>query len=209
MRSSPGDTSCPPAGGEPVEERLVAPGEVEDGVEARQDALVGRESRVGGSVHLARIDSLVGVPEQRGFVPGAPRSECDVVEPRVERRPVRDHAVVHLVHPRVQRGATGCTGGGLAVVACEADATRGERVEIRRPNQPVAGTREAVATELVERDEQHVARTGHRRPTLLLDQEPSSEPSLPRRVGDLLRGRIGSWERTEAPEKRASSSVAE
>ena len=73
---------------QPVQPRQLPAAHVEHGVEPGQNTLVGRQPGIVGVVDGPRIDALVGVAEQRRFVPGPAGSEGDVVEPGVERRAV-------------------------------------------------------------------------------------------------------------------------
>ena len=130
--------------------------EAEADVEARQHAFVREEPGVVGVADHTGIDALIGVAEQGRREAGPPSGVGDVVEPLVEGCPIGDDPVVHLVGARVQHGPPGRARRRLAVVPREADPVRGELVEVRRADQRMPGRRQAVAAELVERDEQDV-----------------------------------------------------
>ncbi|CAB4805657.1 unannotated protein [freshwater metagenome] len=92
---------------QPLHPRFVVRDEQRAHVESGQYALERRQPRVVTPVGYARVDPLVRVSKQHGRIAGATGHERHVVEPRVERGAVRDHAMVHLVHARVQRGTPG------------------------------------------------------------------------------------------------------
>ena len=138
----------------------LLPGILDEGPEARQDALVVRQPRVARR-HRARIDRGVGVAEEDRVVSALPRQQRHVREAGVERRAVEDRAVPVLVRARVQAGPRGPARRGVRPVIGEEHAPGGQRVERRRLHHRVAQGREAVAPPLVERDEQHVAWRRH------------------------------------------------
>ena len=144
--------------GEPGDPWPVVVGYVEHRVEAGQDAVVRRQPRIVGPAGETWIERLVGVAEQHRFVAGAPGGERDRVEPGVEWRAVGDDPMVHLVHARVEAGPTGPAGCRLAVVVRQPHPGTREGVEVRRAHERMSGSGQAVAAELVERDEQDVDR---------------------------------------------------
>ena len=128
----------------------VLAGEIEPDAEAWEHAFIAGKARVVWRLDDARIDSLVRVPEQRGIEPGPAPGPRQVVQPVVERRAVRDDPVVHLIGAGVEAGSPWGTGRGLAVVAIEPHTRRGETIEVGCADQLMAGSREAIAAELVE-----------------------------------------------------------
>ncbi len=149
--------------GEPGDPGQVAVGQVGLGAEPREDALVGGEAVIVGVVDLAGIGALVGVAEQRGVIARSAGHAGDVVEAVVERRPVEYHPVVHLVRAGVQAGPPGRAGRRLAVVAGEQRAIAGQAIEVRGAHDGMADGRQAVAAELVQRDQQDVRPGPHGR----------------------------------------------
>ena len=137
---------------QPLQPRQLPAAHVEHRVEAGQHSFVGRQPRIVRIVDEARIDALIGVAEQRGRVAGPAGGVSDVVEAGVERRAVGDDPVVHLVRARVQRGAARRARCRLRVVPGEANTLARQVVEGRCPHHGMAGARQAVGTELIERD---------------------------------------------------------
>ena len=178
--------------GQPPRPLCVVSREVERDVEARQHAFIGPETGVVGSRRVARVDGLVGVAEQHRHVTGPTGSQRHVVEPPVERRPVAQHPMVHLVHPRVQRGTTRRTRRGLAVVTRQQRTVGPQRVEMRCLHEWVADRGQAIPPELIEGDQKNV------RP---------HAPILPRRTTDVIRLRRGCAERFGACRNLPTSSA--
>ena len=129
--------------GEPRQPRLRGARQVEADLEAGQHALVVRQPRIVDVGDESRVDTLVGVAEQGRAVAGPLRHASDIVEPIIERRAVADDPIRHLVGARVEGGATRSAGCCLREVVGEPDAVGGERVEIRRPHDRVAGATRA------------------------------------------------------------------
>ena len=92
-----------PALFEPRQPRGMFIGQMQHRGETGQHAGVRLHARIVGAGRLARIDALVGVPEQRGLVASTQPRLGHIVEPRIERGAVGHHSVVHLVHARIQR----------------------------------------------------------------------------------------------------------
>jgi hypothetical protein len=158
-----------PPGPQRIQPGELAAVEIDDGLEAGQDALVGGQARIVGIVDGAGIDALIGVAEQHRGVPGATGHPGHVVEAVVERGPVRHHPVVALVGARVQRRPSRGAGRGVGEVVGEADPGGSETVEHRGSHHGMSGTAQGVGPELVQRHEQHVRPAAHHRRSLPAD----------------------------------------
>src|SRR5579859_1949562 len=99
--------------------RLLARWQIEDRIESGKDSFVARQPGITRTFGSARIDPLVGVAEERRSVACAARCQRDIVETRIKRCAIRDYAIVELIGPRVEAGATGSARRGLAVVPRE------------------------------------------------------------------------------------------
>jgi hypothetical protein len=140
---------------QPIHPRCMCFIEVEHPVEARQHAFPLRQAWV-VALDGARVDALIRVAEESRLVSASSCSERDVVESSVERRAVGNHPVVHLIHPGVQRCPARRARGGLAEVASESGAVGGEFVQCRCLHHRVTRHAQAVPSELIKGDEQHV-----------------------------------------------------
>ena len=141
---------------EPGPPRPLVVGELEADLEARRVPLVARQAPVAGVGDGPGVDALVGVAEHRRGVPGPAGDAGDVVQTPVQRRPVADHAVVHLVRPGVEARPPRAAGCRLAVVARQTGARRRQPVERRGAHDGMPGGAQAITAELVEGDEQDV-----------------------------------------------------
>ena len=141
---------------QPLQPRLVIVGKVKHCVEARQHAGVVLQPGIIRTGDFARVNALIGVTKQCWLVSVATRRTGHVVEPRVERCAVSDHAVVHLIHAGVQAGPTRAARRRLAVVPIETHTIASQFVEMGGADQRVASRRQTVATKLVEGNQQHI-----------------------------------------------------
>ncbi len=145
--------------GEPLDPRPVVVGDVEHGVEAGQDAVVRRQPRVVGAARRA-ADRATGrcsrTAPVRSRSAGRRGRSCRTgrrAACRWRRRDGSSGTCPCRGWPGPARTAPpGCSG-----VRATHPGTR-ERVEVRRAHERVSGGRQAVAAELVERDEQDVDR---------------------------------------------------
>ena len=172
---------------EPTPPRAVVAGQAKLDVEPREDALVGVEPRIVGTIGMTRVDPLIGVAPERGLVARPERGASDVVEPVVEGSPVAHHTVVELIGAGVQACSPRRARRGLAVVPSEPNATRSEAIEVRRTHHGMTRHRQAVAPELVQRDEQDVG-TGHG-PSLA--EDPGSVLAINEGRGEARAARAG------------------
>ena len=136
----------------PLQPRFVIVRKVKHRVEPRQHAGVVLQPGIVWTADLAWVNALVGVTKEGGLVSVATRRTSHVVEPRVERCAVGDHAVVHLIHAGVQTRPARAARRCLAVMPIQTHAIASELVEIGRADQRVASRRQTVATKLVEGD---------------------------------------------------------
>ncbi len=144
---------------EPSEPRpppVLLVGQVQLQVEAGEEALVRPQPGVVGPRRRPGVDPLIGVPEHGGGVAGPARRPGHVVEAEVEGRAVAHHTVVELVRPCVETGPPRSARGRLAVVPGEAHPLARQPVEIGGLHHRVPGTRQAIASELVEGHEENV-----------------------------------------------------
>ncbi len=148
--------------GEPAPPRRAPlfPGVLDQSPKARQHALVAEKPRV-LRWHHARIDRGVGVPEEDGVVAEGAREERDVGEPRVQWCAVQKGAVVVLIGAGVEAGSRGPARRCIGPVVGEQHAPGGQIIQCRGLEHTMAQGGEAVATPLIQRDEQHVAGRRH------------------------------------------------
>ena len=101
---------------EVVDPQIVWFGDKQFAIETGKYSLECIEPPVVGPSGIAWVDRLVGVAKQRWFVSSTAREKRNVVEPAIERGAVSNHAMVHLIHARVQTCAARRARRTLAVV---------------------------------------------------------------------------------------------
>ena len=163
----------PPLLQPPVPDGAVFP-DVQDEPETGQGALVVLQAWVVVG-DRPRVHGRVRVAEQQRVVAGGTGLQCHVREPGVQRRAVLDRPVDVLVGARQEAGPTRPARGGLGVVGCEPDALGGQAVQVGGLHHRMSRSPEAVASPLVEGDEQDV-RTTHTNPPVPGSVRSSCQP---------------------------------
>jgi hypothetical protein len=99
---------------------------------------------------------LIGVSKKYGRISGALCEQRNVVKTSVKWGAVGNDTVVHLVHARVQTGATRRTWCALAVVLGESYALLCKPIEVWCFYKGMASNRKTVCAKLIQGDEQDI-----------------------------------------------------
>ena len=141
---------------EVVDPKIVRFRDEQFAIETGKYSLEGIEPPVLSPGGVTRVDRLIGVAKQRWFVSCAARKKSHVVESAIEWCAVGNHAMIHLIHARVQTCSAGRTGRTLAVVLCQSNSVFSQPIEVGCFHKWMASNRQAIGTKLIQGDEQDI-----------------------------------------------------